>query len=103
MIPLLEHHHDALHDLCRRYHVVRLEVFGSAAEADADAEARDVDFLVEFAPEQDLGPWMQQYFDLRDELAALLGRPIDLVMPSSMHNPYFVREVNRTRRPLYAA
>lgn len=103
MIPLIEQHRPALDELCRRYHVRRLEVFGSAAEADDDADARDVDLLVEFAPDHDLGPWLRDYFALRDELQALLGRPVDLVMAGSMRNPYFVREVNRTRRPLYAA
>ena len=103
MIPLLEHHRDALHALCQRYRVTRLEVFGSASEAADDADARDVDLLVEFAPDQDLGPWMKHYFDLRDELQRLLGRPVDLVMPGGMRNPYFIREVERTRRLLYAA
>lgn len=46
---------------------------------------------------------MRDYFALRDELQALLGRPVDLVMPGGMRSPYFLREVNRTRRLLYAA
>jgi predicted nucleotidyltransferase len=103
VIALLEQHRERLAELCQRYHVARLEVFGSAAESEADADARDIDLLVEFDPKHDLGPWMHDYFALRDELQALFARPVDLVMPSGMRNPYFIREVNRTRRLLYAA
>jgi hypothetical protein len=35
-------------------------------------------------------------------LEELFGRPVDLVMTGAPRNPYFLREVNRTRRPLYA-
>lgn len=103
MIPLLTEHQSALESLCRQYGVQRLEVFGSAAEADMDSAVNDVDFLVEFAPEQDLGPWMRHYFAFRSELQALLGRSVDLVFPQAMRNPYFIRDVNRTRRLIYAA
>lgn len=103
MIALLEHHREQVAELCRRYHVAQLEVFGSAAEGEADADARDIDLLVEFEPNHDLGPWMHDYFALRDELQALFDRPVDLVMPGGMRNPYFLREVNRTRKLLYAA
>jgi len=66
-----------LQDLCRRFGVARLDVFGSAARGgDFDAETSDVDFLVEFgAPDDDLA----RFLDFRDALEALLGRPVDLV------------------------
>ena len=37
------------------------------------------------------------------ELQRLFGHAVDLVMTSALKNPFFVREVNRTRKPLYAA
>ena len=43
---------DALADLCRRFHIRRLEVFGSAARGtDFDAQRSDADFLIAFEPE----------------------------------------------------
>lgn len=102
MIPLLQQHHQALNMLCLRYHVRRLEVFGSAAEGEVDAAARDVDFLVEFNSTGQLGP-ADQYFGLLADLEKLLGRPVDLVCAQAMRNIYFIREVNRSRRLLYAA
>ena len=38
-----------LQELCRRFHVLRLEVFGSATDARRFAGS-DLDFLVEFQP-----------------------------------------------------
>jgi len=103
MIPLIEAHRDALAALCRRFGVARLEVFGSAADDSFGQDASDLDFLVEFLPGQDIGPWLAHYFDLQAALAELFGRPVDLVMAGALKNPFFIREVNRTRRLLYAA
>ena len=105
MIPVLEDRREAIALLCRRHGVRRLEVFGSAAEGEFDATRSDVDFLVEFQPREDLGPWMSRYFELQEALQELLGHPVDLVMMSApgLQNPYFLREANRTRRLLYAA
>ena len=102
MIPLLERHREQLAELCRRYHVAQLEVFGSAAEGEADADARDIDLLVEFSDAPNMGP-ADRYFGLLAELQTLLNRPVDLVCADAMRNPYFIREVNRSRSPLYAA
>ena len=103
MIRLIEDKRDAIEALCRKYGVARLEVFGSAADDTFEPGRSDVDFLIEFLPGQDLGPWLSLYFDLKGELEQLLGRKVDLVMPAAMRNPYFIREVNRTRVVLYAA
>ena len=55
---------EELAELCRRYGVARLEVFGSAARGvDFDPEASDADFLVEFDPDIDLPP-LEQFFGL---------------------------------------
>jgi len=105
MIPVLEDEREAIAQLCRRHRVSRSEVFGSAAEGGFDPRRSDIDFLVDFGPGADLGPWMSRYFELQEGLEALLGRPVDLVMSSApgLQNPYFLREANRTRRLLYAA
>ena len=103
MISLLQTKADELAKLCRTYGVARLEVFGSAAGDGFDPGRSDVDFLVEFQSGVDLGPWLGRYFDLRDELSRLMGRSVDLVMISALKNPYFIREVNRTRHLLYEA
>ncbi len=100
-LPLIEKQSE-LAELCRRFDVVRLEVFGSAATDSFDPGQSDIDFLVEFSPNADLGPWMSRYFELQEALQSLFGRNVDLVMVGALRNPYFVLDVNRTRRVLYA-
>ena len=103
MISLIEDKQRPLTDLCRRYGVQRLELFGSAAAGDFDPSRSDLDFLVEFLPDQHLGPWLRHYFALRSELSQLFERPVDLVMANAVKNPHFRRELERTRTLLYAA
>lgn len=88
-------------DVCRRFHVRRLSVFGSATTENFDPATSDVDFLVEF--EDGANDLFGSYFGLKEELEGVLGRPVDLVMPKSLENPYFAESVERTRRDLYAA
>jgi uncharacterized protein len=95
-------HRDALIALCRRYDVERLEVFGSAARGDDFDPARsDADFLVTFKPESRLPP-LEQFFGLAEALEALLGRPVDLIEPQVVENPYILAGINRSREVVYA-
>lgn len=102
MIPLIEAHRLALQDLCRKYRVARLELFGSAAEGSFDPQASDLDFLVEFLPDSPMGAF-HQYFDFLEELKRLFDCDVDLVEAGAMNNPYFIKAVNATRKLLYAA
>ncbi len=89
-------------ELCRKRGVQRLALFGSAASETFDPDRSDLDFLVEF---EDLPPaeYADAYFGLLKDLEDLFGRPVDLLTPSSLQNPYFRQEVERTQRELYAA
>lgn len=92
---------DAIRDLCRKYGVRRLLVFGSAVTEQFDDSRSDVDFLVEFA--DDLPSRFDAYFGLKEELEDMLGRPVDLVMPGALKNPYFAASALRRSEELYAA
>jgi predicted nucleotidyltransferase len=97
----IERRRPELADLCRRYAVARLEVFGSAARGtDFDPENSDIDFLVEFAPANGL-PGVEQYFGFAAALETLLGRPIDLVQDKAIENPYVRASVDRSRELVY--
>ena len=65
---------DELAELCRRYGVARLEVFGSAARGtDFDPQSSDADFLVEFRLDDGRAP-LRQYLDFAEALRRTLGR-----------------------------
>jgi hypothetical protein len=95
-------HRAELEALCRRHHVLRLDLFGSAATGEDRPGESDLDFLVEFGPVPP-GSYADTYFGLLESLEELFGRPVDLVVASAIRNPYFRESVERTRAPVYAA
>lgn len=103
MHKLIENHLPAIAELCRRYHVQRLEIFGSVARGtDFDPERSDADFLVEFATDADVRP-LHAFFDLKASLVQLLGRSVDLVEISAIRNPYILAAIERSREVAYGA
>lgn len=103
MLPLIADNVDAIRALAREFGVARLEVFGSAATDAFDPDRSDVDCIVAYPPGYEFGPWLTRYFELRERLEALLGRPVDLVMAGAIRKPRFIEAANETRRLLYAA
>ena len=84
--------------LCREHGVRRLDAFGSTARGSASATS-DVDLLVEFV-EPDRSP-AKRFFGLLHGLEDLLGRPVDLLTPSGLRNPYFRARALSERVPVY--
>jgi len=65
---------DKIGDFCRRHHICRLSIFGSALRDDFTPDS-DVDVLVEFEKASVPG---FAFFDMEDELSELLGRKVEL-------------------------
>lgn len=90
----------SLADLCRRWRILELSVFGSIARGSSRADS-DVDLLVTFDPN---APWSTlDIVDLREELANLFGRNVDLVEERAIRNPYRKASALRDKSVLYAA
>jgi len=101
MIPQLQQHEAQLAELCQRFGVERLFVFGSAASGKFKESASDLDFLVHLADRRPTGEYADRYLGLAEGLECLFGRRVDLVTDESIRNPYFRREVEATRRLVY--
>jgi uncharacterized protein len=90
-------------EICRRFGVQRLEVFGSAARGgDFDPTRSDIDVLVEFHRETQ-PPSLDHFFRLEAELASLFGRRVDLVMAGAIRNPFVKSAIDGSRELLFAA
>jgi len=87
--------------LCHKYSVKELYVFGSALREDFRADS-DIDLAVVFSRSGVAGSF-DQYFDFKTELEQLLQRPVDLVCAASVRNSIFQRELDETKRLIYAA
>lgn len=101
MNALIEQNSTELAELCRRYRVERLYLFGSAAAERFQPLSSDLDFIVEMADRQPTAAYADRYLAFAEELERLFGRPVDLITEQSIRNPYFRREVEATRQLVY--
>jgi predicted nucleotidyltransferase len=97
----LEAKRDALAALCRKHGVARLDLFGAGTTEDWNLAQSDLDFIVAFCPDLDRS-LADRYLGLADELEALFRRQVDLLTERAIRDPYFRRNVEATRAPVYA-
>jgi len=90
---------EAIAEFCRRHHIRRLALFGSALHGDFGPES-DIDLLVEFKPGHT--PGLFGIARLERELSAILGgHKVDLRTPEDLSR-YFRNEVLREAEVQYA-
>jgi predicted nucleotidyltransferase len=90
---------DQIAEFCRRHHIRRLAVFGSALRSDFN-ETSDIDILVEFEP--DHIPSLLGMARMERELSALFGgRKVDLRTPEDLSR-YFRQDVLHEAEVQYA-
>ena len=95
-------HRSEVRDLCRHYHVQRLDLFGSAARGEDFTEESDIDFLVEFEPAF-APPALGDFLGFRAALAQLLGRDVDLTVAGAVRNPFLRRAIEQSLVTLHGA
>lgn len=99
MIPLIADNKDAIAAICREYRIRKLDLFGSAATGEFDADTSDIDFIV------DVGDYERgvsvRFFRFADALESLLGHPIELITEEQIRNPYFRQSVEEQRTNVY--
>lgn len=84
---------------CQRWQIIEFALFGSVLRDDFRPDS-DIDVLVTFTddPAWSLFDWV----DMKDELAALFGRKVDMADKEGLKNPYRQREILRTHQVIYA-
>lgn len=89
----------SLSEVCRRYGVKELSLFGSAARGETGPES-DIDIMVEFEPAARVG--LIRFESLVEELESLAGRRVDLVTKPGL-KPWVRPHVLKDARVIYAA
>jgi uncharacterized protein len=102
LAEIVERNLPALAELCRRFGVRRLDLFGSAATGHFDPARSDLDFLVEFGAAA-TGTYADAFFELKESLEQLFGRPVGLVAAAAIRNPYFRKSAEGAKVLLYVA
>lgn len=90
---------ERLERFARQFGVQELSLFGSAVREDFSPES-DVDVLISFLPGTRVS--LFDLVDMTDQLAQILGRPVDLVTKQGL-KPLIKQSVIGTSRVIYAA
>jgi predicted nucleotidyltransferase len=90
---------DMVREICLRYQVGELALFGSVLRKDFRNDS-DVDMLVEFKPDAQVG--FLALLRMQRELAAIFQRPVDLVSKAGL-KPKIRQEVLSNMMVLYAS
>ncbi|MBI4914301.1 MAG: nucleotidyltransferase domain-containing protein [Acidobacteria bacterium] len=102
-MPHVEPPKDKIEAFCRTWKVMELALFGSVLRDDFGPDS-DVDVLVTFADDARWG--LLDHARMERELAAIIGRDVDLVTRSAVErSPNWIRrrEILDGARSLYAA
>lgn len=103
-MKLIENNIQKIFELCKKYRVKTLSVFGSIL-TDRFNERSDVDLLVTFQPYDPDNPgdfdYFRNYFDLKFSLEDIFNREVDLIEEKALKNPNFIYNINRTKRLIY--
>jgi len=91
---------DSIVQICEKYDVSRLYVFGSVVNERFSDENSDLDILVELEPMPviDRG---EKLIQLWDELEILFNRKVDLLTDQPIRNQYFKAQVEKTKQLIY--
>jgi predicted nucleotidyltransferase len=102
MQPFIAEEREEIAELCRRHHVKRLAIFGSAVRDDFDPTHSDVDLLVAFEPEFP-DQYTKNFLSLQNKMMELFDRDVDLVREGVIRNRYRLQSINDDKVTLYAA
>ena len=89
-----------LFELCDKYKVLKLFIFGSATKGNFNTETSDLDLIVEMT---DLNPDEkgETLLKLWAELEQLFNRKVDLLTEKKIKNPYLIKDIENSKLLLY--
>jgi len=96
----IENKIEKLVELCNKYKVKRIFVFGSTVKGNFNPQTSDIDLIVEL---EDMPPVEKGeiLMELWAELENLFGRKVDLITNMNIKNPYLRREIENTKFLIY--
>ena len=85
---------------CQQYKVKELYAIGSV-NTDKFTDKSDIDLLIKF-DNISIEEYTDNYFILHKLFEKILNRKIDLITDKSLNNPFFIKEIEKTKIILYA-
>jgi len=96
---LSEVEYSKIGDLCRKYKVRKLFVFGSVL-TDRFNEQSDVDLIVDF-DKKEINDYFINFFDFKYSMEDLFGRKVDLLEDKPIKNSYLRKNIEHTKTLIY--
>lgn len=100
MSPKVAIDYDCIAEFCRRWKVAEFALFGSVLRDDFDPRRSDVDVLVEFQPDAQVG--LIGLLTMQEELAKLFRRRVDLMTREGI-KPRALQAIVDTAQVVYVA
>ncbi len=101
VIDLVSKNLDRIRAVCRQRGVAYLDLVGSATRGDFDESRSDVDVVIDFPDGTE--DFFGSFMGLREDLAAIFGRRVDVITIRGVRNPYILESLRRDAVRLYAA
>lgn len=102
-MKLIELNLNKIFELCKKYRVKKLFVFGSILTERFNDDS-DIDFSVDFDKElinKENLDWADLFFDFIYDLECLLVRKVDMVFDNHISNTFFRKELDSTKKLIY--
>ena len=96
----IENKKNKLAELCSKYKVRRLFVFGSLANDNFNTHKSDIDLIAEFESQNPLEKG-ENIMLLWTDLENLFARKVDLLTSVTIRNPYLQKQVDNTKQLIY--
>ena len=100
MHSIIEKNIPKIKNLCRKYRVRKLSIFGSATRKSFDPSTSDLDMIVDFEM-MPPSEYAKRYFGLLADLEDLLKKPVDLIESGPIRNPYFREAIEESQVVIY--
>lgn len=100
MHPIISNQMSMIKALCKQHNVKTLYSFGSV-NTSAFTDNSDIDLLIDFESGISIEDYTENFFSIREKLAKLLKRKIDLVTRRSLSNPFFIKDIEQSKMLIY--
>ena len=100
MVNIISSNIDTIRQFLKNHKIEKAYVFGSAASENFD-ESSDIDFLIKFKAGIDPLEKGELWWNLYDTLRDFFNREIDIITENSLKNPYFIKELDKTKKLIY--
>lgn len=100
MMPSVFSEKDKINIIFKKHKIEKVYLFGSVLTTKYSKDS-DIDFLIKF--QDSLNPLEkgELWWSLHDTLRQFFNREIDIVTESSLKNPYFIKEIEKTKQLIY--